>query len=49
MGMVNATKENTVSLDLSENYFQSLDDKDIVREKASQKGIIKKVMDALGI
>ena len=49
MGMVNATKENTVSLDLSKNYFQCLDDKDIAREKASQKGIIKKIMDALGI
>lgn len=49
MGMVNVTKENTVSLDLSQNYFQGLDDKDAAKNKASQKGIFNKVMDALGI
>ena len=49
MGMINSTKDNTVSLDLSQNYFQSLDDKDAASDKASQKGIINRVMDALGI
>lgn len=41
-----ATKDNIVAVDLSQNYFKELDQKDKSENKES-KGIINKVLDAL--
>lgn len=46
LGMRIATKEDTVTLDLSNNYFQKLEDS-VNKQEESKKGFFSKLMDVL--
>lgn len=48
LGMVSATRDNVVEIDLSENYFASLEEKEALEAKEEERGILAKVKDALG-
>lgn len=49
LGMQLPTKDNIVAIDLSQNYFQELDDRDAEIEGKSEKGFFSKMLDALNI
>lgn len=49
LGMTMATKDNLVPVDLSVNYFSSLDKKNTSENKTDNKGIINRMIDALGL
>lgn len=46
LGMTIASKDNMVEIDLSENYFQKLDDRD-KKAKKNEKGFFSKILNAL--
>lgn len=47
LGMTIASKDNMVEIDLSENYFQKLDDRDKKAAEVKNKGFLSKILNAL--
>lgn len=47
LGMTIASKDNMVEIDLSENYFQKLDDRDKKAKEKKEKGFFSKILNAL--